>query len=67
MAPSAPRFDGVLWQARATGTTEHFNAVTYRDGVFAAVGAGGTIRVSNNGTVWGIINSGSTAALEGVA
>jgi len=32
-----------------------------------AVGAGGTIRVSNNGNVWGIVNSRNTAELFGGA
>jgi hypothetical protein len=45
--------DGIGWTSRTTGINSNWNAVTYGDGIFVAVGNAGTVMTSiNNGETW---------------
>jgi hypothetical protein len=42
----------VSWTARASGTSNRLNGVTYGNGLFVAVGKYGTILTSPDGVTW---------------
>jgi hypothetical protein len=58
--------DGVNWTARASGTSNWLNGVTYGNGLFVAVGGGGAILTSPDGVNWTRRASGTSNFLNGV-
>jgi hypothetical protein len=57
----------VNWTARASGTGNQLNGVTYGNGLFVAVGRDGTILTSPDGATWTARTSGTGNSLLGVA
>jgi hypothetical protein len=58
---------GTTWTLRDSGTSIGFNNVAYGNGLFVAVGGGGTILTSSNGVNWTAQTSGTYYSLQGVA
>jgi hypothetical protein len=56
----------VNWTRRTSGTYYSLNAVTYGNGLFVAVGNGGTILTSPDGVNWTRRTSGTSDWLSGV-
>jgi hypothetical protein len=48
------------WELRASGTTNHLQAVAYGGGMFVAAGANGTLLSSSNGVDWAAAGGGAT-------
>src|SRR5687768_563030 len=48
------------WELRASGTTNHLQAVGYGGGRFVAAGANGTLLSSSNGVDWVAASSGAS-------
>ncbi len=55
------------WQTATSPTAQNLWSVCYGNGQFVAVGEGGTILTSSDGTTWKAQNSGTTRWLVGVA
>ena len=58
--------DFITYAPRDVGTTSLINAVTYGNGLFVAVGAGGVIRSSTDGVTWDTRTSGTSSILTTV-
>ena len=59
--------NGVVWKPRFSGAGVKPFAVSYGNGLFVAVGAGGLILTSSDGVSWTQRNSGTSSNLLGVA
>jgi hypothetical protein len=57
----------VSWTQRTSGTSNWLNGVAYGNGLFVAVGDGGTILTSPDGVSWTQRTSGTSNQLNGVA
>jgi len=58
---------GLQWSNRITANTNQQTGVTYGNGVFVAVGGGGSIQTSTNGTTWTNRTTANTSTQNGVA
>lgn len=54
------------WTPRGSPTTQDLDGVAFGDGVFVAVGNGGTILTSPDGSAWTLRNSGASKRLRGI-
>ncbi len=54
--------DGIVWNARASGTTDWLVGVAYGNGKFIAVGENGRVLTSTNGETWSAVANIPTAA-----
>ena len=59
--------DGVTWTETHLGSFRNFNDVAYANGLYVAVGSGGTIATSSDGSTWSLQTSGTGFVLHGVA
>jgi photosystem II stability/assembly factor-like uncharacterized protein len=58
--------DGITWTSRTSGTSDFLSGVSFGNGTFVTVGAGGTILTSRDGISWTSRSSGSESDLFGV-
>jgi len=63
---ACPAFGQTAWTARPSGVTSTLRQVAFGDGVFLAVGNGGVLLRSANGTDWERVTSPTADALFGV-